>query len=404
MTIEIKACTSVEDLGAAIAPIWHYFGASPSEQTIADFAELMTPQRALAAVEDGAVVGGSGTFAFDLTTPGGHVRAAGLTMVGVAPTHRRRGILTGLMRRTIDEARQRNEPVAYLWASEDAIYGRFGFGLSCLSADIDLPRASNAFVVPRVEGVRVRRIPLDGDVAPLMEIFATVASKKPGAFARSAEWWKRKVLRDPPWLRRGGGDMQCVLVEIDGTPCAYAFYRVNSNITRGIQAGGVDVIEAVGTSPEATLAVWRFLLDIDWSARVRAQFLPLDHPLLLLAREPRHLNFRQRDGTWLRILDVQGAMAARAFGPSDEIVIEVDDSYCPWNAGRWLVREGGAEKTSRAADLRCDAGALACVYLGGFTWRHLVAASRATATSDEAILRADRVFERRDAPWCPEIF
>ena len=72
---------------------------------------------------------------------------------------------------------------------------------------------------------------------------------------------------------------------------------MNWAFERGLQAGSVAVVEAVGESPEATAAIWRYLLDIDWLARVKAGFLPVDHPLLLLAAEPRRLGFTLRDGT-----------------------------------------------------------------------------------------------------------
>src|ERR671939_1180290 len=95
--------------------------------------------------EDGAVVGAAGAFPFDLTIPGGHVAAAGITLVGVLPTHRRRGILRSMMRAQLDAVHERDEPVAYLWASENQIYARFGYGIASLQGEIDLPRAHAAF-------------------------------------------------------------------------------------------------------------------------------------------------------------------------------------------------------------------------------------------------------------------
>jgi predicted acetyltransferase len=68
------------------------------------------------------------------------VSAAGVTVAGVFPTHRRRGVLRAMMRALLDECHQRSEPVAYLWATEDTIYGRFCFCLASFLAAIDLPR------------------------------------------------------------------------------------------------------------------------------------------------------------------------------------------------------------------------------------------------------------------------
>ena len=404
MTIEITPGESAEDVRAALSSIWHYFGHTPNDEVTANFATLMTPARALVVRDGDIVAAGCGSFPFSLTTPGGRVRTAGLSVVGVMPTHRRKGILTAIIKRFFADCQARDEHVAYLWAMEERIYGRYGFGVTALSADIHVARDRSLLLdFPRGD-IRAREVPLDAAYEWLGPIYDRVARTTPGAFARSADWWRLKVLTDPAWQRKDAGLKRCVVIDIDGTPSAYALYRIISNVERGIPLGGVEVIEAVAVSPAASAAVWRFLFDIDLSAWIKASFLPLDHPLVLLAAEPRRLNFRQRDGTWLRLLDVEKALSARAYGPNAEIVIEIEDRLCPWNAGRWLVDAGGARRTTRDADLRCDVDALASAYLGGFSWRQIVASSRAFADDDEAIARADRVFERRNAPWCPEIF
>ena len=77
--------------------------------------------------------------------PGGLIRAAGVTLVGVLPTHRRRGILRRLMQAQIDDIHERGEPMAYLWASEDALYGRFGYGIASFSGNVEIPRDRAAF-------------------------------------------------------------------------------------------------------------------------------------------------------------------------------------------------------------------------------------------------------------------
>ncbi len=404
MTIGLRAGETSEDVRAAIAPIFHYFGVAPRDEAVNNFTTLMTPSRVLLVDEDGATVGGCGSFPLQLTTPGGQVRACGLSMVGVMPTHRRRGVLSAMVRRMFEDARARNEAVAYLWASEERIYGRYGFGLTGLSGDIDVARDHGVLLAAPVPEAKVRRVEPSAALDHASMVFSQVAARAPGAFTRNPDWWRLKTLADPIWRRQGGGEMQCALVDLDGAPAGYAFYRMNFDTSRGVPTGTVQVLEAVGTSPRANAAVWRYLLETDWIASIKADYVPLDHFLLLAAQEPRRLNLRIRDGGWLRILDLPQALSARAYGLGEPLVVEITDAECPWNAGRWSVSEGGIEKTDHSPDLRCGIDSLACVYLGGFTWRHLVASGRAFATDDEAILRADRVFEPRGAPWCPEIF
>ena len=85
--------------------------------------------RTLAAFDDSTPVGVTMCYSFQLSVPGQEMLpAAGVTYVAVLPTHRRRGVLSSLMRRQLDDVRDRGEPLAILWASEAVIYGRYGYG------------------------------------------------------------------------------------------------------------------------------------------------------------------------------------------------------------------------------------------------------------------------------------
>ena len=403
-SVQVRACTSTDELRDALLPIWHYFGAAPTDERFAGFVRVLAPHRAYGAWDRGRIVGGSGAFALDLTVPGGRVRAAGVTVVGVLPTHRRRGTLRALMRHQLDACRARAEPVAYLWASDERIYRRFGFGLASLTATIELPREHSAYDGPNGPAGSASLVPLEAAETLLAPIYAQVASATPGMFARSPDWWQTRILTDPEWRRQGRGDLQCVVVEFQHGPVAYALYRVNATFAQGIATGRLEVIEAFGNSPHATRAIWRYLLDIDLISRTTAELLPLDHPLLLMVAEPRRLRVNVRDGTWVRLVDVAAALSARSFATAGTIVIEVIDEFCPWNAGRWRVGAQIVEQTNDPADLRCDVSALGSAYLGGFSWLQLFKALRVEALHPQAIEQADAVFRPQGAPWCPEIF
>jgi predicted acetyltransferase len=222
--------------------------------------------------------------------------------------------------------------------------------------------------------------------------------------ARSPEWWRLRRLSDPEHRRMGGGVMNRVVVSYDGRPEGYALYRIHQDLDAGSTAGFVNVIEAIGATDEATRDLWRFLLDIDWVARVKANILPLDHPIVLLAARPRELKLRVHDGVWVRLVDVKAALAARRLGVGDPVVIEVSDPFCAWNQGRWKISPGGAESTTAEADLACDVTALGSAYLGGFTFRQLAAAGRVQVRRPGSIARADRLFASDRGVWCAEIF
>lgn len=388
-----------EEFMSGIAPVSHYFGNAPTEENVRRFARVLRPERMHLAEEDGQVVGGASAFEFQLTVPGAVVPCAGVTIVGVLPTHTRRGILTALMRAQLDDAHERGEPVAALWASEETIYGRYGYGMAALSGEVEIQRVHGAFRRAPEHGGSFRLLSHDEALEAIPPVYARVAAETPGMFARPREWWEARALHDSEFRRDGAGEMVRVVLERDGEGLAYAIYRLRMDFEAGSSTGEVRVLEAMGVSPEATAGIWRYLIDVDWMERVQAELLPVDHPLFLLLAEPRRMRFRVGDSLWLRLIDVGAAIAARSL--EGDVVLEVADAFCPWNGARYSL--DGA-KTMEGADLRLDVSDLASVYLGGFTFAQLQRARLVEEMRPGAVARADTAFRTDRAPWCPEIF
>ena len=402
MDVTVAACRSVDELRRAMV-ISRYFGNVADEERAEQFARNLPVDRMLAAWEGEEVVGGGGAFPFELSVPGGRrVRAGGVTVVGVLPTHRRRGVLTALMRAQLDDLRGRGEPVAFLWASEGTIYGRFGYGMASLQVQIAIARERTAFAAPAEPYGRTRLVSREEALAAFPPVWERVCEQRPGMFARTETWWAERALPEKP--RFGGPDHQRVLLEVDGAPEAYAVYQVHPAWEHGSTSGHVEVLEALGVTPAATRALWRYLLDLDWTAQIRADKLPVDHPLFLLVAEPRRLQAEVGDCLWVRLVDVGEALSARGYADGAELVFDVRDAFCPWNEGRWRLADGRAERTDAAPALALDAAALGSVYLGGFSFRELADALRVEELEPGAIARADAVFRADRAPWCPEIF
>jgi predicted acetyltransferase len=357
-----------------------------------------------AARENGAIVGGAGAFTYELTVPGGTVPAAGVTVVGVLPTHRRRGILSAMMRSQLDDVRRRGEPVAYLWASEETIYGRFGYGMASLCGEIDLPKAANAYARPLETRAETRLVDESDALEPFSQVYERIRREYPGMFSRTEDWWKVRRLADPESRRGGGGVLNRILLTIDGKPEGYALYRMHQTLDMGISTGFVNVIEAVGANTEATRGIWRFLLDIDWIGRVKAGMLPIDHPLFFILARPRAMRYRAADALWVRLVDVHAALSARTIGTGEPVVFEVADPFCPWNEGRYRVGGGEVERTDAPPDLSLEVNALGSVYLGGFGFGELARAGCIRELRSGAAAKADALFPRERAPWCVEIF
>ena len=399
MAIEVRTCEPGE-LAEALTPIWHYFGRGASEEDAERMARILPSERVHVALENGTVVGGAGAYLFDLTVPGGQLPTAGVMAVGVEPTHRRRGILTQLMRRQLDDVHERAEPLALLYASEGAIYGRYGYGLASISGDISLPRAHATLNVdgPAATARFVSEKEAK-DVFP--RIYDHVRAQTTGMFARSPEWWEVRKFSSPPWAT---GDLMCVLVEVEGEPQAYAMYRLDMDTEHMIFKTAMEVSEAIAVAPAGMREVWRFLVGVDLVETIKANWVPPDHPLFLLLAEPRRMHYTAMEGLWLRLVDVGAALSGRSYAEDGRLVLDVRDEFCPWNEGRWLLDGGEARRSDDDPDLGLDVAALASAYLGGFTFAELAWAGRVEELREGALERADALFRTARHPWCPEIF
>ena len=134
--------------------------------------------------------------------PAAQLPCAGVTVVGVLPTHRRRGILRSMMRVQLDDAHERGEPIATLFASEETIYGRYGYGLASLNA-FDVAKSIEAFR-PGVEAVgRVRLVDPDEAAKLLPPVYDAVRRSRPGC-SSAARPGGRSAARRPrvPGRRR----------------------------------------------------------------------------------------------------------------------------------------------------------------------------------------------------------
>jgi predicted acetyltransferase len=404
MSFEIRTCGSLAELRDGINAISHYFGGETSDEDAERFAKWMDVDRMHIAVEDDRIVAGAGAFTFRLSVPGGSIPAGGVTVVGVLPSHRRRGILRALMRDQLDDCRRRGETAAYLWASEGTIYGRFGYGLASRIGALTLSRDRAQFAQPFEPHGVVRIVSPEEAAEAFPPIYDQVYVQRPGMFERTAAWWETRRLYDEPSRRGGAGPLNRVLLELDGSPAGYAMYRVKQEWEDGYSKGQVRIVEAVAATPEATRELWRWLFDFDWTSEFSADLLPLDHPLFLLLAEPRRMRMRLNDGVWLRLLDVEQALSARTYAGDGEIVLDVTDGFLPDVAGRYRVTPEGTERTDAAADLRLDVTGLGSTYLGAFSFGDLVRGLRAEELTESAARRADALFATGVEPWCAEIF
>ncbi|MEV7019431.1 GNAT family N-acetyltransferase [Streptomyces sp. NPDC093991] len=386
------------------------FGGVPESDEERELWRSLTEfERSLAVWDGDRCVGTAGAFSFRLTVPGGaSVPAAGVTMVSVAATHRRRGVLTSMMRRQLDDVRSWGEPLAVLTASEPAIYGRFGYGAATFQLDAEIDTVRTGLTVPDgTDDVHVRYAE-PAEVLDVCEgIYARLVPGRPGMLARRPGW-ERVGLLDPASERGGASPLQCVVAERDGESVGYARFRVKPSWDPGGPEGQVVLSALEALDPAADAALWRFLFEIDLTSSLVARGRPVDEGWQYLVSDIRRCRPARRDALYVRPVEVAAALAARTYRTPVDVVLEVEDAFCPWNAGRWRLsgdaKGASCERTRDAAELALSVRDLGAAYLGGVSLTALAAAGRVRELRGGALAEASLAFGSDPAPWLPHGF
>jgi predicted acetyltransferase len=384
------------------------FGWGTPESLIDVMRPIAEPDRMVVALERGRIVGGVTAASLEFTVPGDRsVAAAALNGVGVLPTHTRQGINTELMSRQLTETIERGESLAMLFASEGGIYGRYGYGLGSMELSFNLDPARSAFVRGYQPSGRVRLVEGAAVNETILEVSRGAWSQRPGSVRLDERWigWHLGDLNLFPGRDLENEPLFCAVhVDDDARPTGMCLYRIAHRWTDRAPASELVVEDLWATTPEAEAALWRYVFDTDLIASVSSERRPVDDPLLHLLVEPRRLKASVSDGLWVRLADVPAALQARDYAADGHVVIEVDDRFCPWNTGRYVltVDAGRAtcERTDAAPDLSCSVNALGAIYLGGTTFSSLRRSLRVREVAAGAVQRADRMFASEPAPWC----
>ncbi|MGH2725032.1 MAG: GNAT family N-acetyltransferase [Actinomycetota bacterium] len=383
------------------------FGHEPRPWEVVHERTLWEHERTLAAFDDPDIVGVASAQSRELTVPGTMVPLAAVVAVGVLPTHRRRGILTALMRRQLEDIRDRGEAVAALWASEGAIYQRYGYGLGTLTAHFRVDRRHAAFArAAEVRGA-VRLVDRTEAEARFAPIYDRVRAERPGMLDRPPAWW-RYLLADPEQERRGFSAYFHAVYESPEGPDGYAVYRIKPGWSHRGADHVLELEELMAATPEAYEALWRYCLGIDLVGRIEGWKRPVDEPLPFMLAEPRRLQLGIRDGLWVRLVDVPRALEGRRYSAAGALTVEVRDPFCPWNEGTYRV-EGGPDGASCARvegepELVAGVADLGAAFLGGVSLGRLVRAGRVQEVAPGAVARADAMLRWDPAPWSPHVF
>ncbi|RIQ33623.1 GNAT family N-acetyltransferase [Jiangella rhizosphaerae] len=370
--------------------------------------KVFEPGRTQLMTDDGRIVGSGLVITRDLSVPGGVVPAAHVTGVGVASTHRRRGVLTALMNAMLTEAHGRGtEPLAVLWASEGAIYGRYGYGLASWRVSYEIATRDTSVVGTAPDGARLRQVATRDVLDEIVAVYDRVLTERPGLSTRPGQWWEY-LTADPKGWRRGMSAERTVLYEDAGGVRGYARFRTKAGWGNSGPDGEVRVTELLAETPEAHAALWRFLTSIDLVRTVKYMHGPIDDPLPHLVTNPDALVGSAGGSLWVRILDVPGALAVRRYAAPVDVVLEVTDTAFTGNTGRWrLVADDDKVDVSRTdadGDVALDVRALGSLYLGGVSAGTLAAGGLISERAPGAVARLSAAFGWHRVPVSVEVF
>jgi GNAT superfamily N-acetyltransferase len=416
--IQVTRATDPERYLATEHTVWFdEVPAAPAEEQLLGLSEEQRFAADMDGSDPGTYPGIYGVFPLTLSIPGPdagvrQVPCAGLTWVGVHPDHRRKGVLSAMVRHHFEQVHEEEGThLSALHASEPAIYGRHGYGLASHELDVTLGRGTT-LTAPHLEDAAATvtthlATVSDPDVPKRMRE-CHLASADLGSVVGDAGYYARicqqlpEHLRDKePWrvlfARRGGADV------------GFAMFRRSHKWDRARPAGELKVWVLVG-DPASRLALLRRLVDFDLIGTVKVGTVGVDDPLLHWVGGPRSTSdMATYDSLWVRLVDLPEALQERTWSAPCDVAVEVVDESAPWNDGCWRIRVDGAggatvERTGTESDVRLGVEALGAAYLGG---GNLVALQRAGIVSERrkgAVAELWRALRTDVAPTAAVIF
>lgn len=387
------------------AIVWGFGGDGDADETrLARFSKLNPVENSLAAFDRGHMVATFGSYDLELTMPGGAtVPMAGTTNVTVHPTHRRRGILTEMMRRHIDQAIDKGQPLAGLWASEERIYGRFGYGPAVWAEEISIADHSAEVSAPD-PAISLYPVTVEEAEPVLPALYEAYRPGVAGALVRTDGWWANHWFPDPEDRRGGAGVRRHVVAERSGEPVGYLAFRLKELEPWG--EGQTRIVELIALDGGVRRALWHFATNIDLYRNVRWWNAPVDDPGIIELDRFRQAERKIMDSLWLRPLDVAALCEARSYDVDGRLVFGIADRFGPTEGTYALDVVDGVGRcgpSTDRADVELSVEEFGRLILGGTSAVALHRAGLVVGAAVDVATLHD-LFSTRDRPHCPEDF
>lgn len=362
----------------------------------------LRPEWTTCVFEHGRLSTTFGAWPFSMRFNGERAAIAGVTAVGTLPTKRRRGYLRAAMEQALAEQYERGQSLAALYASQAAIYQRYGYAVCSTRCSYEIdPLDLHLVHCPEPTGELSvgNAADLPDDAQVIRDVYREFVEPRNGQIHRGLETWRAEALAEPGDIHEG--PLRCLLYEEEGRTLGYMLYtsreqREYNALTGGQRDHHTQVREYGWLTPAAYIAMWRYIAGHDLVWRIFVNDAPEDDPLAHYARDPRTLRRKTMDGILARVVDLPRALTIRRYAVEGSATFRVRDALCEWNEGTWRL-EAGAEgadvrQTDDEPELSLDVHSLAQLATGHLSASYLARLGRIEASDRAALQRADQLF------------
>jgi predicted acetyltransferase len=344
------------------------------------------------------------TIPFTMRANGNAMPMGGVTTVVTIPEYRRQGLLRRLMTASFEQMREREQPVSGLWASQAAIYQRYQYAQAGALRRYSVDTADIAFHDGDWGNGSVARCSIAEGLDVLRDLYRSFVNQRTCYLHRARIMWTSNVLQP----NDEDGPVEIAIARDEsGSPAGYIIYTLRSGrVNHPARSQEIKIREIIWLTADAYRRLWHFVAQHDLVGRVVWANAPMDDPAPELFAEPRMLNTQDLEGSWIRVVDVAGALAGRGYAETGQLTFEVpQDSLTPWNAGTWHLDASpqGAQikRVSTTPDIRLPLKSLASLFCGMRRARELAAAGLLEG-DEKGIEKADRLMATRHLPHCPD--
>ena len=376
--------------------------------------EVFQPEWTTCVFEGGQMATTFVTVPMQMRLNGILIPFAGVTAVGTLPNKRRRGYVRLAMEQSFREQKERGQAIAALWASQSAIYHRFGYGIVSTQTMYDVDPRDVVFV-EAPSGAGIVRLSDEPEMDVLEPLYDAFVAHRTGPLERNDALWTRGFgpLRKPPDEE---GPLRIAIYEEAGQPLGYAIFtnrEYDWGMLRSTQGDSsrpqqLWLRELVALTPGAYVALWQFLASHDLVYRIVAGRMPEDDMLWTTMRDPRVLRRRTWDGLMTRVVDVEKALPLRPYGQAGRFTFELDDELCEWNQGTWTLETDAAgahvARSDESASVRLSAHGLGPLLFGYHSATELARVGWLDADDPAGLVDWDRAFAIPQRPACLNIF